>query len=140
MDKYLDESKFELPLLVFPDRVRQSVLIIFPVYFRMFCLRDSWVTDAAGDRENERDRITINSGYGQTDKWIILASSQGHNRYSYYIYIRFREGCIVESPEFSKCRLQEMHSANSKRPAYGLFPQSNTLCNMFNNRPSRVSL
>ena len=57
VDKYLDESKFELPLLVFPDRVRQSVLIIFPVYFRMFCLRDSWVTDAAGDRENKKDRI-----------------------------------------------------------------------------------
>ena len=66
VDKYLDESKFELPL-VFPDRVRQSALILFPVYFRMFCARDSLVTDAAGDRENERDRITINSGYGQMD-------------------------------------------------------------------------
>ena len=66
VDKYLDESKFEVAL-VFPDRVRQSALILFPVYFRMFCARDSLVTDAAGDRENERDPITINSGYGQMD-------------------------------------------------------------------------
>ena len=45
----------------------------------MFCPRDSLVT------ENERDRITINSGYGQRTKRLYWLHHRDINTYSYYI-------------------------------------------------------